>query len=392
MKIGIITLTGDNYGAILQTYALCTKLNGMGFDTEIIRYLDKHRIMRSLSLAGKVKYLTRCMLKCFVTFNRKHRNFNRFRNSRIKWSPVNYDDHRKIKKNPPRYDVYITGSDQVWNPEIYRYDLNYLLDFVPDNAFSFSYAASFGKGILPDYAVQNTKRLLSRMKAISVREKSGLAIVQSLGFEAHLVLDPTLLLNKDEWTDFTMDYRGKYKDKRYVVCYIMPGDKVVCDAILFAGKRMSQILQLPLVILGAHENKCFTHNYDVTAGPDDFLYIVRNAAFVATNSFHGVCFSVNFNVPFIVPVNEASVTDVSLSTRIISLLKLTGLSEALTLVSEQHLFDGDDLKTQNDFTYANTVLEQLRISSLDFIRDTLTKYPGKENTYEDFGNNAASYN
>lgn len=359
MKVGIITLFGENYGAVLQAYALRKKLEMLGYDAQVINYVDKDHITYGMPRIRLAKFYLRKAACLILTQNKKRRLFSAFRAKYIRFSPKRYHDFRNLKADPPMYDIYISGSDQVWNPSIFQYDFNFLLDFVPEGKRRISYAASFGKRTLPKGDIQRINDLLHDYDALSVREDSGRELLKTVfGLNAQTHLDPTLLLNAGDWGGMLTGYTGKYRRGQYIVCYYMPGDRAVCNAISKIASQLNKVHGYKVIKLGMkeHYKLALWDDYDVSAGPLDFIALFYNASYVVTNSFHGVSFAINFNKPFFAPINSDIPKETALHERIISLVEKLGLRQCIVPVSagEQLTFDTE---RKIDYHHANMVLE-----------------------------------
>ncbi len=363
-KIGIITLQGDNYGATLQATALNQKLNSLGFDAENLDYNDKNRVFNGLSNVAKLKYLLRQkILIPLIIGNKKKKKFQGFRARYLKKSKQNWDSKESLLKNVPTYDAYISGSDQIWNPDVIIDDYNYLLAFAPDEKKKIAYASSFGKGELPNSKKETYQRYLTRFDSIGVREESGRILAEELiKKECKTVLDPTLLLTKDEWRQMASSNSEK---EPYILCYYMPGDEAVCKAIKEISEKISRDKGLKIINLGFKEHYKLKRGIDfrATAGPEDFLSLFLHAEYVVTNSFHGTAFATNFNKQLYVPINASLEGNKARHTRMVEYLKLIDLEEAIIYVKTDVEFSLDTLNYEN----ANKMIEAKRKESIEFL-------------------------
>ena len=208
-RIGIITIQKcNNYGADLQAYALGAKLRSLGYDAENIDYLfyknPRHLGGRAdkpvlpISLVNRIKeklFPAVSFLRGFKCCRQRVARISRFDS----WFRANVkvgQEYRSVKSlydNPPQYDIYMVGSDQVWNPRLYSNIKPYFLDFAPKGARCVSYASSFGVSELSGIAFYRYKQWLRRFSHIGLREKSGADIVNAMALDAEVahVLDPT---------------------------------------------------------------------------------------------------------------------------------------------------------------------------------------------------------
>lgn len=309
MKIKTITCHDVyNYGASLQAYALQTYLEKQGHEVEIIDYMPDYRPRRYrfFHLNNKKGRLGKiassfpllepfCALwrnkKNFKFYNRK-REFDLFKKERQKVTDVCYHNVKELTSNKPEADLYIAGSDQIWN-SIYDNgrDASYYCAFENDPRKCISYAASFGADhIHPDY-VSFVRKELNNFKSISVRESSGKQIVESLGLNAEVVLDPVFLLDREDWESLcTNDRTGDYL---LLYDFLQNDPRVKSLALRIAKERHLKIYSL---------NDLKTCKYaDVNinnAGPIEFLEYVRGAKFVISTSFHATAFSVIWGKEF----------------------------------------------------------------------------------------------
>ncbi|MFA5338278.1 MAG: polysaccharide pyruvyl transferase family protein, partial [Candidatus Omnitrophota bacterium] len=272
---------------------------------------------------------------------------------------ISYDD---LSKNAQDYDIFICGSDQIWNPEITGLDPAYFLSFVPSDKKKVAYAASFGIPDTPQRYHAVLKKLLEGIECISVREKEGKRIINFLtGKNVDVVLDPTLLLNEEEWGKVS-EPRPSLKGKRYVLCYYFQENKRLDNISI----KCSKIMGIPRVIINASNKDRFSGAIPVfDAGPSEFIKLFKEASFVVTNSFHGVAFSINFKKPFFVDLLDREF--VPRNSRLINILENLNLSTRL--VSN---FANVNAKSMNlDFKEAIIKLNTLKEKSLNFLKKSI---------------------
>lgn len=372
MKAGIITiLKVNNYGAELQAYATQAALKKLDVDAEIIDYLfykhpkhKKTRLSRPLFPMSMKKRLTEFLYPRIMKFRERKSKESQLRKQRFEqFHALNTSLSRTFTKlddlysHCPDYDLYIVGSDQVWNPGIYSSLKPYFLDFVPDTKRKMAYASSFGVDILPEECKSVYYKYLSKFDKIGVREKSGAEIVKNLGLKAENVLDPTLLLNGDDWNKVCSEYPGL--PERYVAVYELTPSPYLREV----AKSISEILLCPVVRICKSASSEDTEAINVMdAGPSEFLSILQNAQFVVTNSFHGTAFSVNFNKPFytITPQRKNN------NSRQVNLLSLLGLENRI--LKEGDLIPSD---IALDFTNPNENLNGEREKSIKFLMEEI---------------------
>lgn len=298
MRISIITCQNvDNHGARLQAYALAKHLSDQGNAVEIIDYRPPY-----MDPTYQVFYWPEPGIKAWERFfyflpnrilmRRRHRSFVSFANQYLPLTKRVYHSIAELRSDPPEADLYIAGSDQIWNTSFKNgTDPAFYLDFGGANIRRESYAASFAtEEILPS-AIPFVKESLKRFDKITVREKSGLRILEELGFQGEQINDPVFLLSRDEWTTMC---DGTGRDKRYVLVYDFFSD----EGIRKKAKEVARQKKLPIYAICPRYQWYAVKNFMI-AGPRTFLSLVKNADCLITNSFHGIAFSMIFDTPFV---------------------------------------------------------------------------------------------
>lgn len=345
-SIGIITFhESSNYGAILQSFALQSFLNNNEFEVRIIDYKNADRQYAQVHGLKRIRSVVwnKTLRRFFNDKNRMVRT-NVFRNKFISLSDGSYTDKQTIMDNPPEFDCYITGSDQVWNKRNNNGDTTYFLDFVPSGKRRISYAPSFGAGQMNNEYLKLIKPYIEKIDCLSVRETSGAEIIKQLcGRSAQVVCDPVFLLTREQWQKIIKSP----EDPGYILCYYMPGDKLVENAILDISKRIKYKSGLRIVNIGKKDYdkiKIWEPNrFDL--GPEEFVGAIANAEYVVTNSFHGTAFSVLFGKKVFVPYRTDLPKEKALNTRMVELLKMAGRENSLVPCSTEfkiELFDSAD--------------------------------------------------
>lgn len=358
MRIGVITFhRAINYGAALQTYALQRALTSLGFDSEVIDYRCAHmeelyRLIGGFS-AKSVKQNIRSFINYFPARN-KMRSFRSMISENMKLSPEAYTADT-IKNANDCYDVFITGSDQVFNYACSDFDKNYFLDFVDDPTKINSYAASFGISDIPEQFKDDYRRLLSRFNNISVREESGRRLVGELADrDSDLHVDPVFLLDSEDWSELAKDPDFD----NYILIYRLNKSNVINDfARKLARLTGKKIVNIGQDFIDKLKNRDFDGSLDTTV--QEFLGLFKNADYVVTNSFHGTAFSVIFERKCFV---ETKQKDFKKNDRAENLLKLTGLMDAVI-----ESVDDCDPNITLDFTNARTVLAAERERALAYL-------------------------
>ena len=303
MKVGIFTFPNStSYGATLQMYALYNAVNCLGHESEIINYhnaymkAEKHKTAHTSGLSGVAKKAVSDLLH----FPMKCR-FRSFEKRRMTAFPKrSIDIPQTLYRLNERYDAVICGSDQVWNPDITNHDLSYFLDFCDSRTRRISYAPSFGVKSLSDDFSQSVARELALYHAISVRESTGQELISKLiGREVPIVLDPTMLLTANQWKELEQPH--PVAKGAYILYYAVKSS----TSLMKFCKQLSANTGIKIVVVGGNpitslQNRDRMVEYAVDISPEQWLYLMRNAAYVVTNSFHGTAFSVNFRKNFYV--------------------------------------------------------------------------------------------
>jgi hypothetical protein len=376
-KIGIITILHvNNYGAELQAFALQHKLNLLGYDAEIINYLfyknpnlkptNKSQPFIKLGTKEKLKeflYPYFKQVKSLPYLKQKRERdakFEDFHNKYTKQSSI-INKFDKLYASEFDYDVFIVGSDQVWNPNTNTNIEPYFLTFAPENKLKLAYASSFGVNQISDTYKEKYKGLLNNLDNIGVREKTGVAIVKEItGKNATWVLDPTFLLKKEEWVDFAEEVKI---DKPYLLMYILTDSDYISNLADKIAKEKG--LQIVRICKNAFvEDKSENVINIIDAGPKEYLGLFAKASFVITTSFHGTCFSVNFNIPFYTVLKKNK----SNNSRQIDLLEYLGIGERIVFVDNKL----EDIRNLDiEYISVNEKLEIKREISLNYLKESL---------------------
>ena len=316
MKTATITFHNtNNFGAALQCYALQQSLLALGVENEVLDYtspyLNKPYKLSALREKGGGRYF----LGMAYSLLRMPRNkaFRKFRRLLILSKPLNKDTIKTIENE---YDLFITGSDQVWNGSLVGYDDSYFLYFVKDRDKKGSYAASFGFLNIEEELKPKYRELLQNYKYYNVRETSGLGILKDLfGVDANVTVDPTLLIDKDSWSRVANNVGI---NEPYILVYqISPSGKLIEVVKQLTKQTGLKIVAVPF-IMGCY----FDYIPKPTLGPSEWVGLFQNASYVVTDSFHGTAFSMIFNrnVWCCIPENDS---------RISSFLSIVGIPERL---------------------------------------------------------------
>lgn len=266
-------------------------------------------------------------------------------------------DGKRLQALNGEADAFVCGSDVIWNPQFNRGDPAFFLDFA--EKYKFSYAASFGSFAPDEQTEQQLREYLPGLDGISVRESSAVEIVREYtGKPVHHVVDPVLLLKKEQWEKLA-DYSAVPR-KPYIFVYTTHMNAVTRDAM----NRIQKELALPTVHIVWLMKDAIKERALRFPSQPQWLGLLMNAEYVITNSFHGTAFSVLLEKNFTTIVDGDATKNSN--ARMYSFLEKLGL--------EKRIFSkvGNDLElSQPDFTYADQVLTQWRADSMQYIKDNL---------------------
>lgn len=373
-KIAMITVHRTlNYGTMLQMYACSELFRERGYETETVDYYRsrdyrnedyrsagaycKKRI--ALEGAGGIKGKAVTAAKGVLLY-RDTKRFadicNRFMAEKLTLTKP-YESLEALRNDPPKADLYCAGSDQIWNSDYNgSVDKAFFLDFAEKGARKISYASSIGKEELSDAEGRVFKEALADFDAVSVREKSAESILHGLGIDAQAVLDPTLTLDIAKWD--ALCAKPVIKEP-YLLIYKLKGD----DTLDRTAYRIAEEKRLPIVRIsfsGMKKEKGETTVVLPEIG--EFLSLIKNAAYVVTNSFHGTCFSINFSRQF------TSVTRQNYNTRIANILGQLRIGDRLCASPDDIAAQLSDI----DYEAVGTLLTQKRGESLKWLDNALS--------------------
>lgn len=363
-SVGIITMHLPlSFGSALQAYALQQKIDEAGYNAEIIHYQYPNELhqQRKKGLKHFVKTSISFVLNALFGFPnlRKKNNFGRFYSKFYKLSAY-YPTFDSLHKNPPKYDIYCTGSDQVWNPLYTKTDTSFLLSFVDDKATKFSYAASFAIGDIPGEYKDFYVKYLSQYQKISVRESSGINLVKELTEkDATLVCDPTILLTRNEW-DIIADQTRIRITKPYILVFMLSDSFNPFPEVQHIIDTIQERLRIQVVYLNGGKRYYFRKDSKVikTAGPSEFVDLIRHAEYVITSSFHATVFSSIYSRPFTSIVKRSH-----RDSRILSYLERVGMRNCALYY--------DSVEVPMSKTMATDKIDSFRDESNDFLKECL---------------------
>lgn len=325
MKIDIVTLhRAQNYGSVLQTFALQKQIEELGHQASILdyypeRYTNKGLLKRLKNKSRRFKnplVLLIAKLLIYPSYLRKGIQFNKFMHY-LNLEKPSFATNEEGMGRFTDADAYCAGSDQIWNSHWNEgVEKALFLDFVPKGKLCFSYAASIGLSNIPANEIDETKLLLDKFEFLSLREDKGVELVKELGrTDAVQCLDPTLLMSKEEWSQYADD---SYKGKEYVLTYNLHHDPEIDKCAKAIASKYH--LQIRNISYNWHDIVRYGH-LDWCPTVEGFLGLIKNAKYVVADSFHATAFSIIFEKPFVVITPEVA------SSRLSSLLKMLGLDD-----------------------------------------------------------------
>lgn len=379
-KIGIITryYGSTNYGGMLQSYALAAVLNGMGYDAEQICYkqmkaeaeyedgilsiISKHFLYSPVLLMnlilGKLSSGRAREIK-----DKKRAAFKHFAETKVPHSDKVYS-YADIDEIGDLYDVYITGSDQVWN----GYNYGFMLDFVSPGRRKISYSASIAREHLNGKLAARMKETLESYYAVSVREAGDRDMLQPLcGIKVSITADPVFLVDASVWRGLASE--RIVKDK-YIFCYFLGHNtrsrRLAEELSLKLGCRL---INIPMFRNGLYSADAGMNAESVPyASPEDFLSYIMNAELVVTDSFHAVAFSLIFETPFFVMDRDIRRY---MKSRIENIVGITGTEHRYCAGRKRESLEYLTGAQGIDFAYAHNELEKLKRESMDYLSNSI---------------------
>ncbi|MCM1508603.1 MAG: polysaccharide pyruvyl transferase family protein [Ruminococcus flavefaciens] len=356
MKISLITLhTVNNYGSALQTYATQTILEKMGHTVEVVDYWRKDnageaavdKALQSPSMQKIRKFwdwssisrkIVRIPLKLLLAY--KRRPMQVFLKKRVNLTSRSYYSMNELLADVPKADIYMTGSDQVWN-SIWNKGIEkpYFLEYAPEGKKRIAFSASIGRTKFSEYEIPETVAMLKKYSAISVREESAVKLLESFGIKSELVLDPTLMLTKKDWLKIA---EKPHEKKPYLLIYqLNPNKKMDKFAVEIAKRNNWNIIRICFAYPVLQKNgKCV-----VSPSVEKLLGYFCDAQCILTDSFHATAFSLNLGKDFV------SVLPKRFGTRIESILKLTGTENRI-------------LKDYSDYNIVDSIIDKSHVHSV----------------------------
>lgn len=362
MKVSIITvLDNTNFGTYLQAMATALAIKSLGHEPEIVCYIRpimtakgysdtllrergffrwlKRR--RSIPLMLRLRTLDYAYIQRFVSVTKEYCSFE------------------ELKANPPIADIYMTGSDQVWNSVYNRgVDRSFYLDFALAGKKRVSYAASIGMECFSEKETPVVKELLSKYSSITVREAGAKETLSKIGIESDVVLDPTLLLDHNQWAEIASKDEMDIKDP-FLLLYTVE-TKAQGRLIEHYAKEVAAKFHLIIYQVSySKSGKGFScvDKLFAEATPDVFLNLMKKASYVIVSSFHGTAFAINFNKPFL------TIAANRFNSRVQNLLNITNLQHRL-IVDDSLSVDDIDAINYEDVNVRLSKEQQQSLSKL----------------------------
>jgi polysaccharide pyruvyl transferase WcaK-like protein len=355
-----------NHGASLQAYSLMKYLQKCGHDARIIDYkpdyLSNQYNLLSIDNPKWEKNMLTKLLYLALKFPlrlrelQRKKEFDHFKSKYLCLTDFHYKSNNDLKENLPEADVFICGSDQIWN-SLHQNgrDPAFYLDFVPNDRIKASYAASFAINEIEDKHKDFVREKVASLDKIAVREKSGIEILNRLNIKNGVnVVDPTLLLTKEEWNTLG---QKKFNDD-YILVYDFDKSSLIRNLAIEIAKRKG------CKIYSVNTGKIdYADRYFKFVGPDTFLSLVRDSKFIISNSFHAAVFSVIFEKNFII-VNRKE----AINTRMKDFLEDLNLQDRL--VSDSNSFK--TLLNDIDYDERKQIIEKNVDFSKKYLEETLS--------------------
>lgn len=363
----------NNYGQILQLFALQKIVGDLGHNPFLIRYKripipyksENFVVNFKIKLKNFLKFIYTTIRGLFVKkklANDEKRKFEEFKKKYIVSEGSDYLDYKDLIKKPPVADVYIVGSDQVWNNNFSVSAEAFLLGFGNNKIKRIAYAASFGQKKLSDKTNQLFNKYIQNFNSVSVREESGVDICMDLKVSnPEWVLDPTLLFTKEDWIKM-LELPDIKEEQKSIFIYTLGNSKIL-DKDKFIGYANS-LKDYKVVHASANSDD----SGNVLPTIPEWVNYIKNAELVITTSFHGMVFCILNNTNFIVLPNTGHAE--GMNERIYSVLTLLNL--------EEHMIESFSEKTVSnifskkiDWNSINNILENKRKFSIEFLKNAI---------------------
>lgn len=374
-----------NYGSMLQAYATQMALDKLGYENETIdvsgfyKEINRAKILYFIKAAltsnflitkfGRAKNIViRKLKKNSYTRSAEVRDdaFRRFEKAQFKMSPA-YKSKKELSNNCSGYKAVLVGSDQLWLPG--NIVANYFtLNFVPEKINTIAYATSFGQSCLPKNIEKLAKVFLRKIKFISVREESGVRIINNLtGRKVPVVCDPTLLFDGNDW--MIIQEKVPIIDGEYIFVYLLGDNPLHREFVTRLKKETGlKVVSLPHIDEYVEEDEVCSDIKLYDIDPGQFLNLIRNAKYVCTDSFHCTAFSIQYEKTFFTFRRFSNKNKQSTNSRLVTLFNMTGIKDRL-IVGNENIKEILTIKT--DYSIVRERLKQKIEESYKFLTAAL---------------------
>ena len=378
MKAGLVTFYHiHHYGALLQAAATERAVETLGGECEIVDYFvnQNNALFRKPTGLGSAAADVHTALH-YQPLKKRYERFEKFSKDHLRITEHRFESWEELRNTELPYDVILSGSDQIWNPKIFpdrHFDPVFFGTFSQKRKIA--YAPSFGIPKVPEEMVDELNGYLEQFSHIGVRETQGREIVrEASGRNVPVVLDPTLLLTAEQWSEMANTPEGyptpaDHTSGGYILCYCISKPGALGSYI----RQLAEETGLPVVQLCGIRQKVHPKAQCIfDAGPAEFLGLFKNATYVCTNSFHGTVFSVQFQKPFFTAVAPTELAAPERS-RTFSILNRLGLTRRI-------IGKGDtvELMDRIDWEDVSKKLVAARQGSLNYLRCAMENVPYEE--------------
>lgn len=297
-KVCVVTYCEwSSYGSVLQTIGMRSAISKLGAESFVLK--DNPAPLSTMSFGFKISKNIKTLIKNLLKVRIKNKIENQYQKS-VEFINKNvdikyYDSYEVLKAHPPKADIYIAGSDQIWHPNLCK--PLFFLEFLPENAKKYSYAASMGVTEVPCEKEEKFKKLVSSFDTYSVRESEMIEVLSRYTDKSILHhIDPSFFIDKDGWGIYEKEYSIT---KPYILVFAIYWDKKLNKKLKLLHKKTGK----EIVVISSTINRVWGNRkiYDADCG--NFLYLIHNADAVVSSSFHGVALSLNYNKKLSVVVN-----------------------------------------------------------------------------------------
>lgn len=349
-KVLLLTLhsQNNNFGSVLQAHSLYSSIKELGIDVTVLDYRPYYSNGANSNKMFIKKTLTNFLFLPF--FIMRSIRFNRI--IKAKKLTKRVKQYSKLAELSNNYDFFLIGSDQVWNPHyLCGNDDAYFLSFT-DSPNKASYAASIGTKEITCDELDTIANKLANFKCVSMREKVSCMQLEEHGLKhVKYVLDPVFLHNEEYYLKLISNpicYSG------YILAYVIHKDEFIAQVI----DKLSKLMNKPIFQVGGFASKCNSDKFFRSAGPAEFLSLIKNADFVITSSFHGTAFSHVFHKQFAVVMPKEN------TLRLENILETAGTKNRVI----NSFGDIEKILTPIDYELVDKKLQVKRQESLDYLK------------------------